>query len=118
MELRAVKTGATRPLDGPRSGSRTEFFSGRRTEEVLNELRGTNHVIVSEPFTYKYAIKTGDKLTLSLGGKKDKFRVVDVYYDYASERGYILMDRNVMLRYLPDRALTGYDHPVTLGSER
>jgi putative ABC transport system permease protein len=32
------------------------------------------------------------------------FRVVDVYYDYSSERGSILMDRTVMLRYLPDPA--------------
>jgi len=28
-----------------------------------------------------------------------------VYYDYASERGYILMDRDTMLRYLPDPAI-------------
>jgi putative ABC transport system permease protein len=27
---------------------------------------------------------------------------VDVTYDYASERGYVLMDRATMLRYLPD----------------
>jgi putative ABC transport system permease protein len=29
---------------------------------------------------------------------------VDVYYDYSSERGAILMDRNTLLRYLPDPA--------------
>jgi putative ABC transport system permease protein len=27
---------------------------------------------------------------------------VDITYDYASERGYIFMDRETMLRYLPD----------------
>jgi putative ABC transport system permease protein len=39
-----------------------------------------------------------------LGQARAEFRIADVYYDYASERGMILMDRNVMLRYLPDPA--------------
>jgi putative ABC transport system permease protein len=80
----------------------SDFFSGRPTEQVLGELRGSNTVIVSEPFTYKHHVRTGDTITLALGEKRDQFRIVDVYYDYASERGYILMDRDTMLRYLPD----------------
>jgi putative ABC transport system permease protein len=80
----------------------SDFFSGRATDQVLSQLRGSNTVIVSEPFTYKHHVKTGDTITLSLGASRDSFRIVDVYYDYASERGYILMDRATMLRYLPD----------------
>ncbi len=85
-----------------RSYRNSDFFSGRPTEQVLGELRGANTVIVSEPFTYKHHVKTGDTITLSLGEQRDQFRIVDVYFDYASERGYILMDRDTMLRYLPD----------------
>ncbi len=81
---------------------KSDFFSGRPTEVVLGELRGANTVIVSEPFTYKHHVKAGDILSLSLGESRASFRIVDVYYDYASERGYILMDRETMLRYLPD----------------
>ena len=80
----------------------SDFFSGRPTSEVLEQLRGQNKVIVSEPFTYKHHVKAGDTLTLPLGEARASFKIVDVYYDYASERGYILMDRNVLLRYLPD----------------
>jgi putative ABC transport system permease protein len=80
----------------------SDFFSGRPTAEVLTELRGQSNVIVSEPFTYKHHVRTGDTLQLALGGRKDSFRIADVYFDYASERGYILMDREVLLRYLPD----------------
>ncbi len=80
----------------------SSFFSGRPTEVVLGKLRGTNTVIVSEPFTYKHHVKTGDTITLAMGESRANFRIVDVYYDYASERGYILMDRDIMLRYLPD----------------
>lgn len=85
-----------------RSYRNSDFFSGRPTKQVLSELRGANTVIVSEPFTYKHHLKTGDAITLSLGEKRDQFRIADVYFDYASERGYILMDRDTMLRYLPD----------------
>jgi putative ABC transport system permease protein len=80
----------------------SDFFSGRPTGEVLGELRGQTNVIVSEPFTYKHHVKAGDTLQLALGAKKETFRIADVYFDYASERGYILMDREVLLRYLPD----------------
>ncbi len=82
----------------------TDFFSGRPTETVLSELRNANSVIVSEPFTYKHHVKRGDSLQLALGSSRESFRIADVYYDYASERGMVLMDRNVMLKYLPDPA--------------
>jgi putative ABC transport system permease protein len=82
----------------------TDFLSGHPTESVLDELRGANAVIVSEPFAYKHSVKTGDVLELMLGASRAAFRVADIYYDYASERGMILMDRNVMLKYLPDPA--------------
>ena len=85
-----------------RSYRSSEFFSGRPTDQVLSQLRGQNNVIVTEPFTYKHKVKTGDLLTLSLGETQASFKIADVYYDYASERGYILMDRETLLRYLPD----------------
>jgi putative ABC transport system permease protein len=85
-----------------RANQASDFVSGRAPEQVLRQLRGQQNVIVSEPFTYKHRVHTGDVLTLALGEKKADFRIVDVSFDYASERGYILMDRDVMLRYLPD----------------
>jgi putative ABC transport system permease protein len=87
-----------------RRDQNSEFFSGRPREQVLAELRDSNVVVVSEPFTYKHHVKTGDSITLPLGEKLAAFRVADVYYDYSSERGSILMDRKTMLRYLPDPA--------------
>jgi len=81
-----------------------DFLSGRRTSEVVAELRDSNAVLVSEPFANKHHLRAGDAITLSLGESRTAFRVVDVYYDYSSERGSILMDRTVMLRYLPDPA--------------
>lgn len=87
-----------------RSGGRRRrrsFLSGAPAEEVFRQLIGSDTVIVSEPFANKHRIRAGDVLTLSLGGKLGTFRVLDVYYDYSSERGLILMDRGTLLHYLP-----------------
>ena len=91
-------------LGALRSEHRSNFFSGRPTEQVLSQIRNADAVVVSEPFTYKHRVKSGDTITLSLGASRAAFRIVDVYYDYGSERGSILMDRQTMLRYLPDPA--------------
>jgi len=91
-------------LDVIRWYPHSEFISGRPQQQVLPELRHSNTVVVSEPFTYKHHLKTGDFITLSLGATQASFRIADVYYDYSSERGSILMDRQTMLRYLPDPA--------------
>jgi putative ABC transport system permease protein len=87
-----------------RSYHKADFLSGRPTSDVLRDFQNSNTVIVSEPFANKHHIRAGDSIDLSLGGARPSFRVVDVYYDYSSERGSILMDRNTMLRYLPDPA--------------
>jgi putative ABC transport system permease protein len=77
-----------------RSYHNADFLSGRRTNQVLAELRDSN----------KHHLRAGDLITLSLGENRASFRVADIYYDYSSERGTILMDRNVLLRYVPDPA--------------
>jgi putative ABC transport system permease protein len=91
-------------LDVIRWYPHSEFLSGRPQQQVLSELRNSNTVVVSEPFSYKHHLKAGDFITLSLGETQAVFRVADVYYDYSSERGSILVDRKTMLRYLPDPA--------------
>jgi len=91
-------------LDVIRWYPHSEFLSGRPQQQVLPELRHSNAVVVSEPFTYKHHLKAGDFITLSLGETQASFRIADIYYDYSSERGSILMDRQTMLRYLPDPA--------------
>jgi putative ABC transport system permease protein len=89
-------------LSALRSDHRSNFSSGRPAEEVLSQIRDANAVVVSEPFTYKHHVRAGDTITLALGTSRSSFRIADIYYDYGSERGTILMDRQTMLRYLPD----------------
>ena len=115
-------TVASVDLNTFRSHRHSDFLSGRSTAHVYADLLNSNSVIVSEPFAYKHHVKTDNLLALSLGGARPSFRIVDVYRDYSSERGNILMDRNTMLRYLPDPApsnLAIYLEPgVRLGDMR
>jgi len=78
------------------------FLSGSAPAEVFRQLIGNDAVIVSEPFANKHGVRAGDILKLSLGGKLGSFRVLDIYYDYSSEAGVVLMDRATLSRYLPD----------------
>jgi putative ABC transport system permease protein len=80
------------------------FLSGASPARVFAQLLGRDHVIVSEPFANKHGVKPGDTLELELGGQRVRFRVIDVYGDYSNERGYIIMDRGTLLKYLPDPA--------------
>jgi putative ABC transport system permease protein len=80
---------------------RQSFVSGKSAGQVFNQLVGNDAVIVSEPFANKHGVRAGDRLTLDLGGARPTFQVLDVYYDYSSERGVILMDRETLFRYLP-----------------
>jgi putative ABC transport system permease protein len=91
-------------LSAGRLEQRSNFFSGRPTEKVLSEIRGANSVLVSEPFAYKHHLRAGDSIALPLGRARPSFRIADIYYDYGSESGTILMDRQTLLRYLPDPA--------------
>ena len=91
-------------LSARRSYHKADFLSGRSANEVLRELRNANTAIVSEPFANKHHVRAGDSVALPLGVTRPSFRIVDVYYDYGSERGSIMLDRNTLLRYLPDPA--------------
>lgn len=82
----------------------SNFISGRAPARVLEEMKAGNAALVSEPFAYKHHVRAGDSITLPLGGGLATLRIVDIFYDYGNERGYVLLDRSTMLKYLPDPA--------------
>ena len=91
MEASVAGHYGTRPL-----------LSGAPAQKIWPQLVGSNSVLVSEPFASKHHVHAGDVLDLSLGTSRISFRVIDIYFDYSNERGYILMDRETLLKYLPD----------------
>ncbi len=93
-------------VDLKRREQSLSFLSGRPALDVLRQLSAGDSALVSEPFANKHHVKAGDAITLPLGQRKAAFRVVDVFYDYGHEAGFIILDRTTMLKYLPDPAPT------------
>lgn len=69
------------------------FLSGESNEAVCNRLVG-NRAIISEPFAVRKKLKKGDSVEIPTPSGKSKFYVEDVYYDYASDLGYVLIPRS------------------------
>lgn len=83
--------------------SRMRMLDGDR-DSIFRQLPLGDFVVVSEPFANKHDTQKGDRLTLALGGQSRSFEVLGVYYDYSNERGFVVMDRATLLKYLPDPA--------------
>jgi putative ABC transport system permease protein len=82
------------------------FLPGQNRAAILAQLPQGNNAIVSEPFASKHGVGAGSTLTLPLAGAVRHFRVLGIYYDYSTERGFIVLDRKVLLKYLPDPAVS------------
>jgi putative ABC transport system permease protein len=95
---------------------KVEFFSGRPTAVVNAELRSGDNALISEPFANKHHLHAGDFVTLPLTGAQVRFRIIDVFYDYGSEKGFIVIDRSRALHYLPDPASSNLAIYVSPGS--
>ncbi len=82
------------------SGGRLPLLPGSDRATVLRQLIAGTHAIVSEPFANKHRIRVGDNVKLPFA----EFPVAGIYHDYSNERGFVILDRQTLLRYLPDPA--------------
>lgn len=87
-----------------RNSAATRFLPGEDRNSILSKLPTGDYAIVSEPFANKHDVRVGSVLHVSLAGGVRNFRVLGIYYDYSTERGFIVLDRRVLLKYLPDPA--------------
>ena len=96
--------------------SNLRFLDGGR-ERVMNLLPAGDYVVISEPFAYKHGLGVGDTIELPLRGRAVRFEIIGVYYDYANERGYVIANRETLLKHLPDPAPTNLAIYVKPGVE-
>ena len=82
------------------------FLEGPATDAVWPRLAAGDEVIVSELFGDRHGVGTGDTIRLPLGEGEVELRVAGVFYDYSGERGFVIGDRDALLRYLPDRRVS------------
>jgi putative ABC transport system permease protein len=102
---------------GPHPLGKVEFFSGRSTEQVNHELRDGDNVIISEPLANKHHLRTGESIVLPLGDAQVRFRIIDIFYDYGTEKGFMIIDRTRALRYLHDPAVSNLAIYVAPGAD-
>lgn len=76
-----------------------------------------NYAAVSEPFASKHHVERGSVLALPLGGKTETFTVDSIYSDYSTERGFILLRRDTLRKYLPDAAVSNIAVTLRAGAD-
>ncbi len=81
----------------------TFVWTARPADGLWRSMAGKDEVQVSEPFANKHNITPqNNRLILRTEQGEREFRVVAVYYDYASDAGVILMRRDTYQRYWRD----------------
>lgn len=75
-------------------------------------------VVVSEPYAYRHQVPArGGSVTLLTDRGPHAFPVAGVFYDYATERGLVLVARDVYERYWDDRAISSVGVYLAPGSK-
>jgi len=98
-----------------RRSSRLYRFARGNPDEIWAQMQN-GAVIVSEPFAYHHNLPPrGGSVTLRANHGEQAFPVVGVYYDYSSDRGTVLMSRNVYQQYWDDRGISGVAVHVASG---
>jgi len=64
-------------------------------------------VLVSEPLAYHRGLQPGDTIELRTDLGPHPFPIAGIYYDYGSEQGRVLMERDLYNQYFQDRATGG-----------
>jgi putative ABC transport system permease protein len=92
----------------PRHPRRAAFyrFAEGTPEEAWAKVRG-GAVLVSEPFAFRHRLPArGGALALETDRGPRTFPVAGVFYDYSTERGLVLVSRDVYERFWDDRAVS------------
>lgn len=74
----------------------------RSSEQAWPAFSGDDAVIVSEAYAHHHRLAPGDSVELPTEQGRRAFTVVDVFYDYGSDRGRVVMHRDTYDRYWTD----------------
>jgi len=83
------------------------FKSPADARARLRAAVGRDEVIVSEPFSMRYGRRDGDVIEIPTPQGPRRFRIAAVYYDYASDRGVVVMDRGTFANYFGELPPSG-----------
>jgi putative ABC transport system permease protein len=92
------------------------FLDGN-ADAILRSLPGQDRAIVSEPFANKHHVRTADVLKIALGNRVARLTVAGIYYDYSSDRGFVVTDSTTLLKYLPGQPVTNIAVYIKKGTD-
>lgn len=105
-------------LGSDETGLRRSFeLKEGRPDEAWPAFQAGDAVLVSEPYSSRTGVRAGDAVRLPTGRGDRDFRVAGVYYDYASDRGIVLMSRRAYLRNWNDPFLSGFSLELAPGAD-
>jgi putative ABC transport system permease protein len=81
------------------------FVSGKSSADVCSRVAGMR-AIISEPFAVRRGVKAGDSVTIDTPQGKKSFFVEDIFYDYASDLGYIIIPRDTYKQIWQDNTVS------------
>ncbi len=91
---------------------RIEAERGRRlflegdSKETITRARTRGEAIITETFSNFYGVKKGDLLRLPAPGGEVAVRIAGVYYDYTTDGGFVVVDREFLKRHWGDDRLS------------
>jgi putative ABC transport system permease protein len=86
-------------------------------DQILTLLPGRDRVVISEPFANKHHVREGDVLKIALGDRIAALTVAGIYYDYSSDRGFVISDWSTLRKYLPGQPVTNIAVYVKAGAD-
>lgn len=89
-------------LDVLEKHTQLKFLDGEPFEAVHNRIKQNEmSCIVTETFANKNGVKKGDVLEIPSSKGLLKVTIQNIYYDYASDLGYVILSRQVQQKYFP-----------------
>jgi putative ABC transport system permease protein len=85
--------------------------------DALRRAIGADAVIVSESFAMRYGHTPGERIDLQTPAGPRAFEIVAVYYDYAADRGVIVMDWSTFRRHYGELPPTGIAAHLKTGAD-
>ena len=77
------------------------FKSPADARDRMHQAVGRDLVTVNESFALRLKKRVGDFIELPTAAGAHEFKIVAIYYDYSSSRGWVVMDQATYGRYFP-----------------
>jgi len=90
------------------------FKSPNDARDQIREAIGRDYVSVNESFSLRFKKGVGDVIELPTTSGAHAFKIVAIYYDYSSSRGWVVMDQTTFARHFPyarPTSMSLYLHP-------